>query len=89
MKTFACLICLALVGLVGLPWTQRAMEEFQGDLHRNLACTAATYAALDYDATEAEFDRAEAICAAGSETYDAEGRPCGRPSDVLRRCASG
>ena len=88
MKTFACLICLALVGLIGLPRAPQTMEEFQGDLHRNLACTAATYAALDHDATEADFDRAEEICAAGSEAYDAEGRPCGRPSDVRRRCAS-
>jgi hypothetical protein len=30
------------------------VEGLQADLHLNLACTAATYAALDTDATEAD-----------------------------------
>jgi hypothetical protein len=63
MKTFACLVCVAAGGLIGLPKAEQTMEEFQADLHLNLACTAATYDVLDSDATEADFDRAEAICA--------------------------
>jgi hypothetical protein len=67
MKTVACVICAALIGLVALPEAQRAVEGFQADLRENLACTAATYAALDGDATEADFERANELCPAESE----------------------
>jgi hypothetical protein len=62
MKTFACAVCAALIGLVGLPRAQHALEAFQADLRENLACTAATYAALDSDATEADYERASKLC---------------------------
>ena len=49
------------------------MDGFQADLHESLACTAATYAALDVDSTEADYDRAEELCSAEL----LEGRPTG------------
>jgi hypothetical protein len=61
MKTFACLICAASMALVALPRAGQAVEEFQAELRRNLACTAATYAAFDTEA-DADFDRAEELC---------------------------
>jgi hypothetical protein len=51
------------------------VEGFQADLHLSLSCTAATYAALDVDATEADYDRAEKLCSAEM----LEGRPTGPP----------
>lgn len=75
MKTFACLVCVALVGLPALPWVDNAVEGFQAELHHSLSCTAATYAALDVDATEADYDRAEELCSAEM----LEGRPTGPP----------
>jgi hypothetical protein len=62
MKTVACVICAALIGLVGLPEVERVMNGFQADLRENLSCTAATYAALNGDATEADYERAEELC---------------------------
>jgi hypothetical protein len=75
MKIFVCLICTALIGLPALPWVNNAVEGFQADMHQNLSCTAATYAALDVDASEADFDRAEELCSAEM----LEGRPTGPP----------
>jgi hypothetical protein len=75
MKTFACLICAALIGLPAVPWVKNAVDGFQADLHQSLSCTAATYAALDTDATEADYDRAEKLCSAEM----LEGRPVGPP----------
>jgi hypothetical protein len=54
------------------------VEGFQADMHQNLSCTAATYAALDVDASEADFDRAEELCSAEM----LEGRPTGPPLQV-------
>jgi hypothetical protein len=75
MKTVVCLICAALIALPALPWVDNAVEGFQADLRQNLSCTAATYAALDVDATEADYDRAEELCSAEM----LEGRPTGPP----------
>jgi hypothetical protein len=72
MKTVACLICGA---VIGLPGVEHAVEGFQADLHLSLSCTAATYTALDVDATEADYDRAEKLCSAEM----LEGRPTGPP----------
>jgi hypothetical protein len=62
-----------------LPWVERAVEGFQGELHRNLSCTAATYAALEKDATEADYERAERLCPEDPDLLQ-KGRPVGRPS---------
>ena len=62
MKTFVCLACAGAIALPALPWVERAVDEFQGHLHRNLSCTAATYAALEEDATEADYERAVELC---------------------------
>jgi hypothetical protein len=43
---------------------KRALEGFQADLRRNLACVGATYAALAEDATEEHYDRAAELCPA-------------------------
>ena len=90
MKIFVCLACAALIALPALPWVERAVEGFQADLHQNLSCTAATYAALDDGATEADYERALELCPSEPDPLgEREGRPCGRPSEVLRSCASG
>jgi hypothetical protein len=47
-----------------LPRVERAVEGFQADLRRNLACVGATYAALAEDATEEDYDRAAELCPA-------------------------
>jgi hypothetical protein len=78
MKTFACLICAALIGLPALPWVARAAEGFQADLHQSLSCTAATYAALEEDATEADYDRAVELCPDDPDPLE-EGRPARPP----------
>ncbi len=64
MKPVACVICAALIGLVARPRAQPVVEGFQADLRENLACTASTYAALDGDATVADFERAARLCPA-------------------------
>jgi hypothetical protein len=88
VKSFVCLACVAAIALPALPWVDRAVERFQADLHQNLSCTAATYAALEEDATEADYERAVELCPEDPDELH-EGRPCGRPSDVRRWCASG
>lgn len=62
MKTVAYLICAALIALVAMPQAAQVMRGFQADLRENLACTAATYAALDGDAAEADYERATKLC---------------------------
>ena len=62
MKTFACLICVALIAVFGLPRAEQAAKTFEVNLRQNIACTAAMYAALDTEA-EADFERAEELCA--------------------------
>jgi hypothetical protein len=62
MKIFACLACAAAIALPALPWVDRGVERFQADLHQNLSCTAATYAAVEEDATEADYERAVEFC---------------------------
>ena len=61
MKTVAYLACAALIALVALPQAAQLMKQFQADLRENLACTAAN-AALEGDATEAEYERATRLC---------------------------
>jgi hypothetical protein len=68
MKTVVCLIFAA---LLALPRAGQAVEGFQDDLRRNLACTAASYAALDDDATEADYARAVELCPADPVHLDA------------------
>ena len=60
MKT---LVCLCLITQLAAPRAEQVLDGLQADLHHNLACTAATYAALDTDA-EADYERAEELCAA-------------------------
>ena len=64
MKTLVCLIFAALLAAPSLQRAGEAVTQLQDDLRRNLACTAATYAALDVDATEDDFARAEQHCQA-------------------------
>jgi hypothetical protein len=64
VKTVVCLICTSLLALPALPHARQAVQDLQADLRNNLACTAATYAALDADATEADYDRALEHCSA-------------------------
>jgi hypothetical protein len=61
-KTLACLICAALTMVYAVPRMEEAAKGMQSDLRRNLSCTLATYAALDDDATEADFERAAELC---------------------------
>jgi hypothetical protein len=61
MKTVVAVTRAALAGLVGLPEAERVINGFQADLRENLSCTAATYAALDADATEADYARGRAL----------------------------
>jgi siderophore synthetase component len=63
VKTFVCLICAAVLALPTLERAGEAVAGLQEELRRNLTCTAATYAALETDAAEADFARAEALCA--------------------------
>jgi hypothetical protein len=46
------------------------VEGFQADLHENLACTAATYAALADGGTEADYERAAELCPADPADLD-------------------
>jgi hypothetical protein len=56
-------ICAALLALPALPRAGQTVTRFHADLRRNLACTAASYAALDADATKADYASAEEYCA--------------------------
>jgi hypothetical protein len=69
-KTVAYLICAALLMVFALPRAEQAVKGVQGDLRRNLACTAATMAALDDDATEADYERAAELCPADPAYLD-------------------
>jgi hypothetical protein len=57
-----CLICAGLMALPALPQAADAVQGLRDDLRRNLACTAASDAALDDDATEADYARAVERC---------------------------
>jgi hypothetical protein len=62
VKTLLCLICAALLAQPTISRAGQAVTQLQDDLRRNLTCTAATYAALDAEATEDDFARAEKHC---------------------------
>jgi hypothetical protein len=69
-KILACLICAALTAVFAVPRVEQAVKGAQAELRRNLACNMATMAALDDDATEADYERAAELCPADPEYLD-------------------
>jgi hypothetical protein len=63
VKTLVCLIGAAVLALPTISQAGQAVAGIQDDLRRNLACTAATYAALEADASEEDLVRADEYCA--------------------------
>jgi hypothetical protein len=62
VKTLARFICATLLALPTISPAGQAVAGLQDDLRRNLACTAATYAALEADASEEDLARADEYC---------------------------
>lgn len=69
-KILACLICAALTMVFAVPRVEQAVKGAQADLRRNLSCTMAAMAALDDDATEADYERAVELCPADPESLE-------------------